>query len=105
MTKQNEKEIDYIIEEVMKKENDMTVVDIERAKSLVALCNDVIDRGIEGDFVETGVYKGGMIVLMAAVNRLRDAKKKIFQDTSILKTSFHTIRRKPLIRCIISLSA
>ncbi len=89
MTKQIEKELNDIIEEVVKKENDMTVVDIERARSLVALCNDVIDRRIEGDFVETGVYKGGMIILMAAVNKLRKANKKIFACDSFVGCPSH----------------
>lgn len=89
MTKQIEKKLESILQEVMKKENDMTVVDIERARSLINLCNDVIDNNIEGDFVETGVYKGGMIVLMAAVNKFRKAKRKIFACDSFQGSPSH----------------
>lgn len=69
-------EIENIIKKIFEK--NLTVVDVERARSLADLCIDVIQNKVDGDFVETGVYKGGMIVLMAAINKITEANKKIF---------------------------
>lgn len=70
------KQIDDVIKKIFEK--NLTVVDIERTRSLANLCVDVIQNKVDGDFVETGVYKGGMIVLMAAINKIMKANKKIF---------------------------
>ena len=44
-----------------------TMVGLERLESLRDLTQMVIDEGIKGDFIETGVWRGGCCILMKGV--------------------------------------
>jgi len=44
-----------------------TMVGIERLQNVRKLAEDVIERGIPGDFMECGIWKGGVGILLAAI--------------------------------------
>jgi O-methyltransferase len=44
-----------------------TMIGIKRLNNIHELLEDVIDRGIEGDVIETGVWRGGASIFMRAV--------------------------------------
>lgn len=44
-----------------------TMIGIERLQSLRLMCEAVLKNGIPGDFIETGVWRGGACILMRAV--------------------------------------
>jgi hypothetical protein len=45
-------------------------------ESLHELLNDVLDHNVPGDFIETGVWKGGMVVFMRGVLRARGCRDR-----------------------------
>jgi hypothetical protein len=45
----------------------VSMVPIARLDNLQACMRDVVDRGVPGDFVETGVWRGGCVIFMRAV--------------------------------------
>jgi O-methyltransferase len=47
--------------------NGMTMIGWERLSSLQRCVEEVIARGIEGDMIETGVWRGGAAILMRAL--------------------------------------
>lgn len=49
-----------------------------RMWTLINSINYVANRGIKGDFVECGVWKGGNLILFEILNKKLDLKKKIF---------------------------
>ena len=56
-----------------------TMTSIEKMYSLYEAVNYIIARGIEGDFIECGVWKGGSAMLIAHVlNRLGVQDRKIY---------------------------
>jgi hypothetical protein len=48
-------------------ENAHTMIGIPRLQNIVALAIDVIKNKVPGDFVETGVWRGGATILMRAI--------------------------------------
>jgi O-methyltransferase len=44
-----------------------TMIGLKRLDNLQACCEDVIHRGVPGDFIETGVWRGGASIFMRAV--------------------------------------
>jgi len=46
-----------------------TMIGVKRLSNLRRLAEDVIAKGIPGDFIETGVWRGGACILMRAVLR------------------------------------
>jgi hypothetical protein len=46
-----------------------TMIGVKRLSNLRKLAEDVIETGIPGDFIETGVWRGGACILMRAVLR------------------------------------
>lgn len=50
----------------------------ERLFTTMLACKHVVERGIEGDFLECGVWRGGNAVLAAAIFRLYGSKKKVY---------------------------
>jgi O-methyltransferase len=44
-----------------------TMIGLKRLDSLQACCEDVIQRGVPGDLIETGVWRGGGSIFMRAV--------------------------------------
>lgn len=47
-----------------------------RMVNLWALCEDVIVRGVPGDFIETGVWRGGACIFMRALLKVYDVKER-----------------------------
>ncbi|MCC6226246.1 MAG: class I SAM-dependent methyltransferase [Microthrixaceae bacterium] len=44
-----------------------TMVGTERLDNVAGLCRRAIEEGVAGDFIETGVWRGGVTILMRAV--------------------------------------
>ena len=57
---------------------DYTKTNSIRLGSLYDICKEVIEEGIEGDFVETGVWAGGSCMMMAYVLRECGEKRNIY---------------------------
>lgn len=51
----------------------LTMVGRERLDNLHACVEDVLERGVHGDLIETGVWRGGAAMLMRAVLKARGA--------------------------------
>lgn len=49
-----------------------------RVRTLYNCCYDVIDNNIEGDFVEAGVWKGGMTGLMGVMAENENKNRKVY---------------------------
>ena len=48
------------------------MIGLERLRNVVQCAENVLDGGIPGDFVETGVWRGGATILMRAILRAYD---------------------------------
>ena len=56
-----------------------TMVGLKRLDNIQELLEDVIEKGIEGDVIETGVWRGGASIFMRAVLKAHDvADKKVW---------------------------
>lgn len=56
-----------------------TMVGLKRLENLRVLSQQALDEGIAGDFVETGVWRGGCCILMRAVLAANDvADRKVY---------------------------
>lgn len=56
-----------------------SMVGMRRLDHLQGCCQTVLREGIPGDFVETGVWRGGASILMAAILRLsQETQRKLF---------------------------
>ena len=55
-----------------------TRLDLLRVQQLLNFAHHVIDKGVEGDFIECGVWKGGMVTLLAKIIISRNQKRKIY---------------------------
>jgi hypothetical protein len=71
----NDKEKDIIKYVVA---NKLTMVSYERMFATVMACKYVLERGIEGDFVECGVWRGGNAILAACIFDLYRSERKIW---------------------------
>lgn len=49
-----------------------SMIGFKRMRSLRTMCEDVLVRGIPGDFIETGVWRGGACIMMRAVLKAYD---------------------------------
>ena len=45
----------------------MTMIGLERLNNLQFCVEDVLQRGVQGDFIETGVWRGGSCIFMRAI--------------------------------------
>jgi hypothetical protein len=54
----------------------LTMIGRIRLRSLRECCESVLRRGIPGDFVETGVWRGGACIMMAAVLAAYECKDR-----------------------------
>ena len=54
-----------------------TMIGDKRLSSLRKMCEQVIQNNIPGDFIETGVWRGGACILMRAVLKAHDDTKRI----------------------------
>ncbi len=56
-----------------------TMLGVRQLDQMQACINDVIDRGIPGDVLEAGVWRGGMTIFMRAVLKSRgDAQRRVW---------------------------
>jgi O-methyltransferase len=56
-----------------------TMVGLTRLRNLRDLCERVIESGVPGDFIETGVWRGGACILMRGVlNSYNDSERRVF---------------------------
>lgn len=60
------------------KEEKLTMTSYERLCSVAVACKHVLEKGIQGDFVECGVWRGGSAILAALIFKLYKSDKKIF---------------------------
>ncbi len=58
--------------------NKLTMVSYERLWATIMACKYVVDRGIEGDFVECGVWRGGNALAAAEIFRLYKSERKVW---------------------------
>jgi len=58
--------------------NKLTMVSPERLWTTVMACKYVLDRKIEGDFVECGVWRGGNAIAATEIFRLYGSTKKVW---------------------------
>lgn len=65
-----------IIEDVMS--NGLTLVSYERLWATLLACKYVVDRNIEGDFVECGVWRGGNAIVAARFFQINGIDKKVW---------------------------
>ena len=54
-----------------------TMVGLRRLQNIQELLEDVIEKRIEGDVVETGVWRGGASIFMRAILKVNDINDKI----------------------------
>ena len=56
-----------------------SMIGFKRLENLKELCSRAIDQGISGDFVETGVWRGGACILMRGVlAAYEDKERRVF---------------------------
>lgn len=58
--------------------NGLTMVSDERLFATILACKHVIDRSVDGAFVECGVWRGGNALLAAGVFKLYGAMRKVY---------------------------
>jgi O-methyltransferase len=56
----------------------LTMVSLERLYTTVMACKHALDRGIEGDFVECGVWRGGNAIAAAEIFKLYKSNKSVW---------------------------
>lgn len=54
-----------------------TMIGLRRLDNIQALCEIVIRDGVPGDFIETGVWKGGAAIFMRAVLKAHDVTERL----------------------------
>lgn len=62
--------------------NAETMVGLRRLEQLNAAMHTVMAEGVQGDFLETGVWRGGASIYMAAFNKVYGLKRKIIAADS-----------------------
>ncbi|MBF0555992.1 MAG: hypothetical protein HQK96_15820 [Nitrospirae bacterium] len=60
------------------RDNRLSMASDERLFSTMLACKHVVELGIDGDFVECGVWRGGNSILAAAIFKLYGSKKKVY---------------------------
>src|SRR5277367_1137032 len=56
-----------------------TMIGVARLRNLRALCERALDEGIAGDFIETGVWRGGACILMRGIlEAYGDPQRRVF---------------------------
>ncbi|MFI9411931.1 TylF/MycF/NovP-related O-methyltransferase [Nocardia gamkensis] len=63
--------------EFIRQVSDYTMLRFGPLRSLITLCEDTIRRGVPGDFVEAGVWRGGASFVMAEALRRADESQRI----------------------------
>jgi O-methyltransferase len=60
------------------KQNRLSMTSDERLWTTVMACKHVINRNIDGDFVECGVWRGGNAMLAASIFKLYKSSKRVY---------------------------
>lgn len=60
------------------KGNEMTMTSSERMFATMMACKHAVENGIDGDFVECGVWRGGNSILAAGEFKQRNSDKAIY---------------------------
>jgi len=60
------------------KSHRLSMASYERLWATVMACKHVLERGVQGDFVECGVWRGGNALIAASVFKLHGASRRIF---------------------------
>ena len=58
--------------------NGLTMVSDERLFATILACKHVVERSVDGEFVECGVWRGGNALLAAGVFKLYGASRKVY---------------------------
>ena len=59
-----------------------TMVGRVRLRNIRACLHDVLEKGVEGDVIETGVWRGGSVIYMKGVLAARSSSKSCLLYTS-----------------------
>jgi hypothetical protein len=73
--------------------NAITMIHIPNLNNIQDLLMYIMENNIEGDLIETGVWRGGAVILMAAINKFYNLNKKVYACDSyegLPKNSPHT---------------
>ena len=60
------------------RENNLSMTSNERLYATVMACKHVLERNIEGDFIECGVWRGGNALLAASIFKFYGSDKKVY---------------------------
>lgn len=60
------------------KEKNLSMASDERLFTTMMACKHALERGIEGDFVECGVWRGGNALLAAGIFKLHGSTQKVY---------------------------
>jgi len=55
-----------------------TMIGLKRMDNIRYLFEDIINNNIEGDLIETGVWKGGAVIFMNGINKVYNQNRKIY---------------------------
>ena len=55
-----------------------TMIGIKRLENILYLFKNIIKNNIDGDLIETGVWKGGAVIFMNAINKVYNQNRKIY---------------------------
>lgn len=60
------------------KDHDLSMVSEERLWTTLMTCKHAVEQGIEGDFVECGVWRGGNALIAAKIFQMYGVNKKVY---------------------------
>ena len=58
--------------------NEHTMLGVQRLDNIQYCFEDIIKNNVEGDLIETGVWRGGATIFMAALNKVYNQNRKVF---------------------------
>ena len=60
-------------------QNAQTMVGLDRLDNIQNLAETILEEGIDGDFIETGIWRGGSCIFMRAILRVyNDQTRKVW---------------------------
>ena len=54
------------------------MIGLKRMNNIRYLLEDIINNNIEGDLIETGVWKGGAVIYMNGINKVYNQNRTIY---------------------------
>lgn len=73
-----------------------TMIGRKRLDNLQLCVESVLENGVEGDFIETGVWRGGACILMKGLLRVHGSPKKVFVADSFQGLPEPDIEKYPI---------